>query len=269
MEQAEVTASYGKSDTPIAIASAITSAVIATADHTYLSSQMAEAGIAEKVAPLILFILVAYLWIREENATYKVLGIGATGAKYLDDCISFGVAPACGGTLRFMLYWRRKSAFETKKKQLKKEEKKKGIDWRMKTRVFVGNVGLGAFASPSESKDKDDDEGGPSKSSKKASSLAQHDATNEFRDLLLLYANRRWVQDKMPPTKDLSLTLIDFGVVEVVGEDGKTHVEQRREPLYVSHLPTLTRSHVASYRTSSRFAFFNRDPTRQVSAARS
>ena len=201
---------------------------------------MAEPGIAEKVAPLILFALVAYLWICEENATTKFLGIGATGAKYMDDFISFGLAPGCAFALRLMLYWRRKSAFETKKKQLSVEEKKEGIDWGMKTRVFVGVIGIGAFASPVESKDKDkdEDEGGPPKSSKKAVSLAQHDATNEFRDMLLLYANKRWFDYNEPPTKDLSLTLIDFGVVEVQGEDGKTHVEQRRQPLYVSIHPS-------------------------------
>jgi hypothetical protein len=52
------------------------------------------------------------------------------------------------------------------------------------------------------------------------------------------YANRHWVQEaKEPPAPAMALQLIDYGSRETQGVDGKTHVEQRLEPifLYAAH----------------------------------
>merc|ERR1712166_233993 len=91
------------------------------------------------------------------------------------------------------------------------------VDWDRKTRIFVGQTG-----------------GGKSTPFTKDGELANNDKTAAFRDSLLLYATRRWVnEDRKPPARTLSLNLIDFGETEVQKGDGKTVVQQRREPVYL------------------------------------
>jgi len=124
--------------------------------------------------------------------------------------------------------WSAVCAWRERKKRLLEEEDEDAtdgdIDWTRKIRVFVGDLGIEAFAKSGPSNDDGDDGAGY---------LRSLEQTGLLRDALLLYANRRWTGAKEPPAPAMTLQLIDHGTRETQGEDGKTHQEARQESIFL------------------------------------
>ena len=99
--------------------------------------------------------------------------------------------------------WSAVRAWRERKKRLLEEEDEDAtdgdIDWTRKIRVFVGDLGIEAFAKSGPSND--DGDGG-------AGYLRSLEQTGLLRDALLLYANRRWIEAKEPPAPAMTLQLV-------------------------------------------------------------
>eukprot|EP00658_Telonema_sp_P-2_P020321 TRINITY_DN18039_c0_g1_i1.p1 TRINITY_DN18039_c0_g1~~TRINITY_DN18039_c0_g1_i1.p1 ORF type:complete len:878 (-),score=211.05 TRINITY_DN18039_c0_g1_i1:151-2784(-) len=169
------------------------------------------AGTWEKSFPIAAAVVAAgYLLSQQRRAVAAILP--PEHAPHLTSVLLL-ISAGIGAVIKFILATLRRLGLSGQ--EALSEDDPRSVDWILKTRIILGNPN----GAPPFTKDGE---------------LAKSDNTTALRDALLLYATRRWVHvDRSPPSRVLSLNLIDFGESEVQEGDGKTVVEQRREPLYL------------------------------------
>lgn len=129
----------------------------------------------------------------------------------------------CGIVVTLVLTLRIRATYAEAEKQARRDRKR--------IRVFVGDVGLNPFAAQKGVSPECDD----GLDGRQNAVLAALDQTGLFRDALLLYASKYWVQqsDGRAPSKHMGLHLINFGTQESTGEDGKTISHPNLQPLFL------------------------------------
>jgi hypothetical protein len=178
----------------------------------------------ENTVPVITFAVLIVLWRRQEDGIAAIFP--AEFVETLEDMLLMFVFPFVALALKFWFYYRRYQQHKAYCESVKTQCRISATNttkWDEKVRVYIGHISLSGATKGSST-----EEGG------ETLSLAQHDATDRFRDALLLYANDRWVhKDKCLPSQSVSMGLLDFGDVEVQSGDGKTQRQKRRQLLFL------------------------------------
>eukprot|EP00613_Pedinella_sp_CCMP2098_P040999 CAMPEP_0171785634 /NCGR_PEP_ID=MMETSP0991-20121206/62808_1 /TAXON_ID=483369 /ORGANISM="non described non described, Strain CCMP2098" /LENGTH=291 /DNA_ID=CAMNT_0012394205 /DNA_START=56 /DNA_END=929 /DNA_ORIENTATION=- len=179
-------------------------------EHVPSLPAMPPASLLENTLPILTFVFLIIFWLRQEDALAAIFP--ADFVETIEDMLLMFIYIADCDSVR--------------SQNLSSEADVN--HWNEKVRVFIGHI---TNASTNRGKvlggEESDNSGG-------RLSLAQLDVTDHFRDALLLYANDRWIRDdKCLPSQAVTMSLLDFGDVEVQCGNGKTQRQKRRQLLFL------------------------------------